>query len=228
MDNRPLRTVRSFVRRQGRLTLGQQRALDNLWPLYGVEYQEQLLDLNSLFGRDADTILEIGFGNGDSLFQMAEKNPQNNYIGIEVHRPGIGHLLQLIEQSSVKNIRIVCHDAVDVLKQQIPDHSLTRLQLFFPDPWHKKKHHKRRIVQHDFVNLVAQKLKHGGLFHLATDWEDYAKHMLQVLTASNVFNNLSPQNDYVDRPKERPITKFEQRGHRLGHGVWDLLFKRAG
>ncbi|HEY9051395.1 MAG TPA: tRNA (guanosine(46)-N7)-methyltransferase TrmB [Gammaproteobacteria bacterium] len=227
MDNRPLRTVRSFVRRQGRLTLGQQRALDNLWPLYGIEYQEQLLDLNSLFGREADTILEIGFGNGDSLFQMAEKNPQNNYIGIEVHRPGIGHLLQLIEQSSVKNIRIVCHDAVDVLKLQIPDHSLVRLQLFFPDPWHKKKHHKRRIVQHDFVNLVAQKLGHGGLFHLATDWEDYAKHMLQVLTASNVFNNLSPQNDFVERPKERPVTKFEQRGHRLGHGVWDLLFKRA-
>ena len=227
MDNRPLRTVRSFVRRQGRLTLGQQRALDNLWPLYGIEYQEQLLDLNNLFGRDADTILEIGFGNGDSLFQMAEKNPQNNYIGIEVHRPGIGHLLQLIEQSSVKNIRIVCHDAVDVLKQQIPEHSLTRLQLFFPDPWHKKKHHKRRIVQHDFVNLVAQKLKHGGVFHLATDWEDYAKHMLQVLNTSNVFNNLSPQNDYVERPEERPITKFEQRGHRLGHSVWDLLFKRA-
>lgn len=227
MDNRPLRTVRSFVRRQGRLTLGQQRALDNLWPLYGIEYQDQLIDLNTLFGRDADTILEIGFGNGDSLFQMAEKNPQNNYIGIEVHRPGIGHLLQLIEQSSVKNIRIVCHDAVDVLKQQIPDHSLARLQLFFPDPWHKKKHHKRRIVQHDFVNLAAQKLVHGGMFHLATDWEDYAKHMLQVLSASHVFTNLSPQNDFVERPKERPVTKFEQRGHRLGHGVWDLLFKRA-
>lgn len=227
MDNRPLRTVRSFVRRQGRLTLGQQRALDNLWPVFGIEYQEQLLDINNLFGREADTILEIGFGNGDSLFQMAEKNPQNNYIGIEVHRPGIGHLLQLIEQADIQNVRVVCHDAVDVLKHQIPDHSLSRLQLFFPDPWHKKKHHKRRIVQHDFVNLVAQKMKHGGVFHLATDWQNYAEHMLRVLTASSVFNNLSPQNDFVERPKERPITKFEQRGHRLGHGVWDLLFKRA-
>ncbi len=225
MDNRPLRTVRSFVRRQGRLTLGQQRALDNLWPVFGIEYQEQLLDLKTIFGRDADTILEIGFGNGDSLFQMAEKNPQNNYIGIEVHRPGIGHLLQLIEQSGVNNIRIVCHDAVDVLKQQIPDHSLSRLQLFFPDPWHKKKHHKRRIVQQDFVNLVAQKMKPGGIFHLATDWQNYAEHMLRVLTSSHSFCNLSPNNDYVERPKERPITKFEQRGHRLGHGVWDLLFK---
>ncbi|TNF35613.1 MAG: tRNA (guanosine(46)-N7)-methyltransferase TrmB, partial [Gammaproteobacteria bacterium] len=199
---------------------------DHLWPVYGIEYQEQLLDLNQVFERVADTILEIGFGNGDALFQMAQKNPQNNYLGIEVHRPGVGHLLQLIEQSGISNVRIICHDAVDVLKQQIPDHTLNRLQLFFPDPWHKKKHHKRRIVQFDFVRLVAQKMAHGGIFHLATDWQDYAEHMLQTLNASDTFINLSPQNTYVERPSERPVTKFEQRGQRLGHGVWDLLFKR--
>ena len=224
---RPLRTVKSFVRRQGRLTLGQQKALDNAWPIYGVAFSPLQLELNTLFGRDAETVLEIGFGNGDSLLRMAQQHPENNYIGIEVHRPGVGHLLQNIEQTETTNIRVFCHDAIDVLKHQIPDHSLDRVQLFFPDPWHKTRHQKRRIVQTDFALLIAQKLKHGGLFHLATDWQNYAEHMLRVLNACLAFKNLSADKTFVPRPEERPLTKFEQRGHRLGHGVWDLLFKRA-
>jgi tRNA (guanine-N7-)-methyltransferase len=223
---RPLRTVRSFVRRQGRLTSGQEKALENNWPVYGIEYSPEKLDLYTLFGRNAETILEIGFGNGDSLLRMARQHPENNFIGIEVHRPGIGHLLQNIEQAEVTNIRVLCHDAIDVLKHQIPDRSLDRLQLFFPDPWHKTRHHKRRIVQPEFCLLVAQKLKSGGIFHLATDWQNYAEHMLHVLNACTAFHNLSPENNFVPRPDERPLTKFEQRGHRLGHGVWDLLYQR--
>ena len=224
---RPLRTVRSFVRRQGRLTLCQLNALENAWPKYGVEFTPEILDLSKLFARNAETILEIGFGNGDALLSMAQQNPDSNFIGIEVHRPGIGHLLQNIEQHELQNIRVICHDAIDVLKQQIPDHSLDRLHLFFPDPWHKTRHQKRRIVQADFALLVAQKLKPGGLFHLATDWQHYATHMLRVLNACDDYNNLSADCNYVPRPVTRPLTKFEQRGHRLGHGVWDLLYQRT-
>ena len=224
---RPLRTVRSFVRRQGRLTLCQLNALENAWPKYGVEFTPEILDLSKLFARNAETILEIGFGNGDALLSMAQQNPDSNFIGIEVHRPGIGHLLQNIEQHELQNIRVICHDAIDVLKQQIPDHSLDRLHLFFPDPWHKTRHQKRRIVQADFALLVAQKLKPGGLFHLATDWQHYATHILRVLNACDDYNNLSADCNYVPRPVTRPLTKFEQRGHRLGHGVWDLLYQRT-
>ena len=158
---------------------------------------------------------------------MAQSHPENDYLGIEVHRPGVGHLLHLIEQSDTKNIRVMCHDAVEIIKHQIPDHSLDRVQLFFPDPWHKKRHHKRRIVQPDFVKMIALKLTKGGIFHLATDWENYAEHMLQTLCESKQFKNLSSSNDYVPRPKERPITKFEKRGRKLGHGVWDLMFQRS-
>ena len=226
-NERPLRTVRSFVRRQGRLTLSQLNALENDWPKYGVEFTPEILDLNKLFARNAETILEIGFGNGDALLSMAQQNPDSNFIGIEVHRPGVGHLLQNIEQHKLQNIRVICHDANDVLKQQIPDHSLDRLHLFFPDPWHKTRHQKRRIVQADFALLVAQKLKPGGLFHLATDWQHYATHMLRILNACDAYNNLSTDNSYVPRPVARPLTKFEQRGHRLGHGVWDLLYQRT-
>lgn len=226
MQNKHIRTIRSFVKREGRLTAGQQKALDTLWPQFGIEYSEQLLDLDQVFGRQAPRILEIGFGNGDSLWQMAQANPDRNYLGIEVHRPGVGHLLHLIETSGMTNMRISNHDAVEVLKNQIPDTSLDRLQLFFPDPWHKKKHHKRRILQADFATLVANKLKPGGIFHLATDWEHYADHMLRVLSQCDQFENLSAKNTFVERPDERPLTKFEQRGQRLGHGVWDLLFKK--
>jgi len=225
MSEKIIRTIRSFVKREGRLTQGQQQAIEKLWPVYGVDYAEQAINLNELFGREAETVLEIGFGNGDSLWQMAQARPEKNFFGIEVHRPGVGHLLHLMDSSGCANIRISNHDAVEVLEQQIPDHSLDRLQLFFPDPWHKKKHHKRRIVQPAFVQLVAQKLKPGGIFHLATDWENYAEHMLHTLNNCELFENLSTDNTYVDKPAERPITKFETRVQRLGHGVWDLLFK---
>jgi len=226
MQTKYLRTIRSFVKREGRLTAGQQRALDVLWPEFGIDYSTDLLDINHLFSDAAPVVLEIGFGNGDSLFQMAQNNPDRNYIGIEVHRPGVGHLLQLIETHGINNIRIICHDAVDVIEHQIPDNSLDRVQLFFPDPWHKKKHHKRRIVQQEFINLLAKKIKLNGIFHLATDWQDYAEHMLEVLTNNSNFTNTSMDKDYSPRPDERPVTKFEKRGQRLGHGVWDLLFKK--
>jgi tRNA (guanine-N7-)-methyltransferase len=221
-----LRRIRSFVRREGRLTPGQQRALEELWPQFGIEHDETVLDLESIFGRSAPRVLEIGFGNGASLLKMAQDNPDTDYLGIEVHRPGVGNLLLGIEREGVKNIRVMSEDAVDILKQQIPDASLDMVQLFFPDPWHKKKHHKRRIVQPDFVQLLYRKLRPGGLFHMATDWQDYAEHMLEVMMAADGFTNTSPTNDYVERPDSRPLTKFEQRGHRLGHGVWDLIFKR--
>ena len=226
MQTKYLRTIRSFVKREGRLTAGQQRALDVLWPEFGIDYSTDLIDVNQLFTRAAPVVLEIGFGNGDSLFQMAQNNPDRNYIGIEVHRPGVGHLLQLIETHNINNIKIICHDAIDVIENQIADNSLDRVQLFFPDPWHKKKHNKRRIVQQPFVDLLAKKIKIDGVFHMATDWQDYAEHMLDVLGDNSNFENLSAENNFVTRPDDRPITKFEKRGHRLGHGVWDLLFKR--
>ncbi|MFW2372351.1 MAG: tRNA (guanosine(46)-N7)-methyltransferase TrmB [Gammaproteobacteria bacterium] len=226
MENKHLRTIRSFVKREGRLTTGQQKAIETQWPLYGIDYTEQFLDLDQVFGRQSPRVLEIGFGNGDSLWQMAQANPELDYLGIEVHRPGVGHLLHLIESSAINNIRVSNHDAVEVLKNQIPDASLDRVQLFFPDPWHKKKHHKRRIVSDDFVAMIADKLKPGGIFHLATDWEHYAEQMLRVLGQCELFDNLSADNSFVEKPEQRPLTKFEQRGHRLGHGVWDLLFKK--
>ena len=226
MESKYIRTIKSFVKREGRLTAGQQRALDVLWPEFGIDYSTDLLDIDHLFTQTAPLVLEIGFGNGDSLFQMAQNNPDKNYIGIEVHRPGVGHLLQLIETHNVNNLKVICHDAVDVIENQIPDNSLDRVQLFFPDPWHKKKHNKRRIVQQPFVDLLAQKLKPGGIFHLATDWQNYAEHMLDILSNNSNFKNLSRENDFVARPDDRPITKFEKRGHKLGHGVWDLLFSR--
>lgn len=221
-----LRRIRSFVRREGRLTQGQQRALDELWPRFGIDHDDKLLDLDTIFGRSAPRVLEIGFGNGASLLKMAQDNPDTDYLGIEVHRPGAGNLLLNIELAGVTNIRVMTDDAVDILKQQIPDASLDLVQLFFPDPWHKKKHHKRRIVQPDFAQLLYKKLKPGGCFHMATDWQHYAEHMLEVMTAAEGFKNLSATNDYVERPESRPLTKFEQRGHRLGHGVWDLMFEK--
>ena len=225
-DKKPfLRRIRSFVRREGRLTTGQQRALDEVWPQFGIDHNDTLLDLDAVFGRSAPRVLEIGFGNGASLLKMAQDNPDKDYIGIEVHRPGAGNLLHNIEREGVTNIRVMTDDAVDILKQQIPDGSLDLVQLFFPDPWHKKKHHKRRIVQPDFVQLLRKKLKPGGHFHMATDWQHYAEHMLEVMSAAEGFSNTSPTNDYIERPDSRPLTKFEQRGHRLGHGVWDLIFQ---
>jgi tRNA (guanine-N7-)-methyltransferase len=220
------RPIRSFVRREGRLTKGQQRALTELWPRYGIDNDGTVLDLPALFGRDNPKVLEIGFGNGTSLAQMAAAFPDNDYLGIEVHRPGVGALLLLMEEQGLSNIRVLCADAVEVIRQRLPDAALDRVQLFFPDPWHKTRHHKRRIVQPDFVALIARKLKPGGVFHLATDWEDYARQMLAVMTAAAEFRNQAGDGQYAPRPETRPLTKFEQRGQRLGHGVWDLLFER--
>jgi len=225
-NGRPLRRIRSFVRRQGRLTKGQQLALDQYWPEMGVEFQPEPLDLTRLFGRDAPVVLEIGFGMGASLVTMAQNNPQQNFLGIEVHAPGVGACLASAKEANVENLRVMCHDAVEVLEKMIPDNALRMVQLFFPDPWHKARHNKRRIVQTPFAELVMRKLKLGGVFHMATDWEAYAEHMLEVMNGIDGYKNQSETQDYVPRPETRPLTKFEQRGQRLGHGVWDLMFER--
>ena len=224
-DGKFMRRIRSFVRREGRLTKGQERALQELWPVMGVEFRDEMLDLTALFGREAPVVLEIGFGMGKSLVEMAAAAPEKNFIGIEVHRPGVGACLTSAQEAGITNLRLFCHDAVEVLGQMIPDQSIDTLQLFFPDPWHKSRHHKRRIVQPAFVQMLRPKLKIGGVFHMATDWEYYAEHMLEVMNAAEGFVN-TVEGDYAPRPDSRPLTKFEQRGHRLGHGVWDLLFAR--
>lgn len=220
------REIRSFVRREGRITRSQQRALDELWPRYGLE-AGQRLDLDRVFGRQAAHTLEIGFGNGASLATMAEQEPDTDFIGIEVHRPGVGHLLLELERRGLKNVRILCADAVQVLRDCIPDSSLDRVLLFFPDPWPKKRHHKRRIVQPGFIDLLARKLKPGGILNMATDWENYAEHMLAVMEKADALRNCAGQWRYSPRPAYRPVTRFEQRGQRLGHGVWDLLFEKT-
>ena len=222
-----IRRIRSFVKREGRLTEGQERALNDLFPLYGLELQDTPVNLADVFQRSASTILEIGFGNGTSLSEMAEKNPEQNYIGIEVHRPGVGNLLLQIEKLGLNNLRVMNEDAVDVLNKMISDESLDAVYLFFADPWHKTRHHKRRIVQEAFVQLLRKKLKVNGVFHMATDWEPYAKHMMRVMSASEGYENTAGKDQYLPRPDYRPLTKFEQRGQRLGHGVWDLIFKKV-
>jgi tRNA (guanine-N7-)-methyltransferase len=218
--------IRSFIRRQGRITPGQQLALDNYWAIYGLDPQIDY-DFAEVFGRDAPLCVEIGFGNGESLAKMAAANPGINYIGIEVHRPGVGHLMLQLAQQGINNVRIYCHDAIEIMENKIADHSLAGVHLFFPDPWPKKKHHKRRIVRPSFVNLLVKKLKSGGYFHAATDWQNYAEHMLEVLSAESRLINAGNETDYCERPDYRPLTKFEQRGLRLGHGVWDLIFRRV-
>ncbi len=221
----PYRPVRSFVRREGRITPSQQRALTRLWPRYGLD-TEQPFDFTEIFGRQAPRVLEIGFGDGVSLLQQAQAHPENDYLGIEVHRPGAGRLLRALEEAGLSNARVVCEDAVTVLQHNIPDRSLDVVQLFFPDPWHKKRHHKRRIVQPEFVQLVRSKLRSGGRFHLATDWEEYAQHMMMVLDNAPGYRNIAGSGNFVPRPGSRPLTKFEVRGQRLGHGVRDLIFER--
>lgn len=221
-----LRRIRSFVRREGRLTRAQQQALEQLWPKYGLSIAD-LSPFTSWFHNQQPITLEIGFGNGDSLAQMAEAHPERNYIGIEVHRPGVGHLLQLIEDKRLTNLRLFNHDAVEVIQHAIPDGALDGVQLFFPDPWHKKRHHKRRLIQPKFVVQACRKLLPGGVFHAATDWENYAEHMLDVFEACPMLENMAGAGRYSERPESRPLTKFEQRGMRLGHGVWDLLFRRV-
>lgn len=222
-----VRKVTSFVLREGRLTTGQQKAIDTLWPQMGLDYQAQQLDFATLFPQAGPVVMEIGFGMGMSLVEMAKASPKQNFIGIEVHRPGVGACLAEADKQGLTNLKVFNHDAVQVLANCIPDASLTRLQLFFPDPWHKKRHHKRRIVQPEFVQQIRQKLTIGGCFHMATDWQNYAEHMLEVMHQAAGFSNTATEGDYVARPDYRPLTKFEQRGQRLGHGVWDLIFKRV-
>ena len=217
--------VRSFVRREGRITAGQRRALETLWPKFGLETGARI-DLDTIFGRQAPHTLEIGFGNGDALVTMAEQTPDTDFLGIEVHRPGVGRLLLELERRGLTNVRLMRKDAVQVLHDCLPDGCLNRVLLFFPDPWHKKRHHKRRIVQPAFVELLAEKLATGGILHMATDWEHYAVQMLEVAEASPAFRNSAGNGQYAPRPGYRPITRFEQRGQRLGHGVWDLVFER--
>lgn len=221
------RPIRSFVLRQGRLTKGQQRAFDQLWPRFGIEFQGQLLDLTRMFGNSNPVCMEIGFGNGASLARMAEQHPETNYLGIEVHAPGVGHLLLEIEERRLENVRIIRHDAIEVLQNGLTPGSLQGLFLFFPDPWHKKRHHKRRILNPRFVELAARVLRPGGFFHAATDWENYAGQMMEVLSAADDrFENSAGKDHFTPRPDYRPLTRFEQRGQRLGHGVWDLIFIR--
>ncbi|MGL4712358.1 MAG: tRNA (guanosine(46)-N7)-methyltransferase TrmB [Shewanella sp.] len=226
-EGKYLRKIRSFVLREGRLTKGQAHAIENQWPTMGLDYSPTPLILRDVFGREAETVLEIGFGMGASLVQMATEAPEQNFIGIEVHKPGVGSCLSDAGIAGVTNLRVYHHDAMEVLEHAIADCSLARVQLFFPDPWHKKRHHKRRIVQAEFAELIRRKLKIGGVFHMATDWEEYSEHMLEVMQAAPGYQNQSADDTVVPRPDHRPLTKFEARGHRLGHGVWDLMFERT-
>lgn len=225
-SEKPLRTVRSYVLRQGRMTPAQREALDTLWGHYGVNPTDTDLDLDVLFGRHAPRALEIGFGMGDALAAMAQAHPKQDYLGIEVHRPGVGSLLRQIEQQGLSNVRVMCADALQILEQHIPDRSFDAVHLFFPDPWPKRRHHKRRLVQEQFVALIAQKLKPNGVFHFATDWQEYAEQVLDVMDNAPGFMNFAGSGNYSPRPEYRPLTKFERRGQRLGHQVWDLIFYR--
>jgi tRNA (guanine-N7-)-methyltransferase len=224
----PPRAVRSYVIRTGRITPAQQRALGEHWPRYGVDFGPRLLDLSQLFGRTAARTLEIGFGNGEHLLERALSQPEQDFLGVEVHRPGIGHLLLAAAKADIANLRIIAHDAVEVLQQQIAPGSLDEVLLLFPDPWPKKRHHKRRIVQHEFVALVASRLLAGGRLHLATDWEPYAEQMLLVLNGCALLANCAEAGGYidVDAVMARRATRFQRRGERLGHRVRELLFRR--
>ena len=219
------RRIRSFVLRQGRLTKGQARALETVFPKFGITYKPELLELSSQFGRaDSKKILEIGFGMGETTAKIAQTLPECDFLAAEVHTPGVGALLKLIDESALTNIRVIQHDVVDVLQNMLPDASLDGIHIFFPDPWHKKRHHKRRLIQAEFVKLLCTKLKPGAYIHVATDWQEYAEWVLEVLSAEPQLQNTA--KDYAEKPGYRPLTKFENRGIKLGHGVWDMVFTR--
>ena len=219
-----LRTIKSFVKRSGRVTSGQQVALDTLLPKYGIQPEKGIVDFAKLFGNDNPVIIEIGFGMGHSLTALAEQYPENNYFGIEVYDAGVGALLADMQKLNLSNLRVSNHDAVEIIKQNIADASVAGFQVFFPDPWHKKRHHKRRLIQSDFINLLVSKLNPNGFIHLATDWGNYAEHMLAVCNENKLLTNQSQTQTYIARPKTRPVTKYEKRGTRLGHDVWDLFY----
>jgi tRNA (guanine-N7-)-methyltransferase len=225
-DTSKHRAIKSFVMRAGRMTEGQQRGLEQGWAKFGLELEEGLRDFDQVFGRSAPLIVEIGFGMGHSTLEMAAASPEQDFIGVEVHRPGVGALLNGLMTKNLSNVRIYSCDALEVLRNCVADASLDRVLLFFPDPWHKAKHNKRRIVQASFAELVRQKLKVGGVLHMATDWQPYAEYMLEVMNVAPGYQNQADDGQYVTRPTERPTTKFERRGERLGHGVWDLKFQR--
>jgi tRNA (guanine-N7-)-methyltransferase len=220
----PTRTIRSFVLRQGRFSPGQQRAFETLMPRFGVPFTGEWLDLPAVFGRVAPTILEIGFGMGETTARIASENPQNNYLAVEVHAPGVGALLRRIEEQALGNVRIVQHDAVEVVGTMVAPDSLAGIHVFFPDPWPKKRHHKRRLIQGPFAERLAGRLMPGGYLHVATDWQEYANHILATLAAVPALENLHA--GFAERPAARPETKFEQRGRRLGHLSWDVVFTR--
>ena len=224
---RPRRGIKSYVLRAGRMTTAQTRGLEEVYPRLGVTLKEgERLDLNALFGRKARRVVEIGFGMGASLLEQARQNPDTDFLGIEVHAPGVGKLLDELDKAGLTNVRVCREDAVRVLDEGLDAESIDTVQLFFPDPWPKKKHHKRRIVQLPFAEKIRRILTQGGTFHMATDWEPYADYMVEVMRAAPGFVNTADNGDYVPRPKVRPHTKFEARGERLGHGVWDLIYRR--
>jgi len=218
------RAIKSYVIRAGRVSNRQQQGLDNWLKDYQLNLEDSPWSLDKTFGRSADTVVEIGFGMGNSLLTMAQNNPELNYIGIEVHQAGVGSLAADLHDHQLSNVRLVAHDAVEVLQTQIEDNTLAGIQIFFPDPWHKKRHHKRRLIQPAFIELVAKKIKPGGFIHCATDWQEYAEHILQVLSLEPALTNQQKEGGYSPKPASRPLTKFERRGERLGHGVWDLVF----
>jgi tRNA (guanine-N7-)-methyltransferase len=220
------RGVRSYVLRAGRMTAGQERAIDTLWPRFGLEFTDAPCDLDVLFGRQAPRIVEIGFGNGANLIRMASQRPEADFLGIEVHRPGVGRALLEAERLALSNLRVSNHDAVEVIGGQLPEGCLDEVLVLFPDPWHKKRHHKRRLLNEAFVALLATRLKGGGVLRAATDWHPYAVEMLEVLSACRSLENTAADGGYIPRPDSREPTRFELRGERLGHGVWDLAFRR--
>lgn len=221
------RRIKSYVLRAGRVSNRQQQGLDLWIKDYQLAMSGSWWNLAEEFGRDADTVVEIGFGMGTSLLTMAQNNPQLNYLGIEVHQAGVGSLAADLHDHGVSNVRIVAHDAVEAFRSQLADNSLAGVQIFFPDPWHKKRHHKRRLIQTEFIQLLTQKIKPGGFLHCATDWQEYAEHILAVLAAEPALHNSQANGGYSPKPESRPLTKFEQRGERLGHGVWDLIFIKS-
>ncbi len=220
-DDRPRRSIRSFVRRTGRLTPSQERALAELWPVYGVDFSAALLAFPTLFAADAPVVLEIGFGNGDTLVQQAAEYPAMNFVGIEVHEPGVGHCLLRAHDAGIANLKLIMHDAIEVLSEQVPEDSLQRVNIYFPDPWPKKRHHKRRLIQAPFLEMIHSRLAPGGTLHIATDWANYAEHIDAVLADSSLFTCAERREHGGDRPLDRPRTKFERRGLRKGHRIFD-------
>ena len=221
------RKIQSFVKRSGRLSKGQSLGLNELWSDFGIDVDSSTFDFEEIFSNQNDVTLEVGFGNGDSLLEMAIQEPNQNFLGIEVYEAGVGRLINEANKKNVGNLKVIKEDAVEVLENNVADDSISNFQLFFPDPWHKKRHHKRRIVQMGFLDLLSKKLKSNGTAHIATDWQDYAEHIMEMLESHPHFKNLAGDHIYSERPEYRPLTKFENRGQKLGHGVWDIIFRNT-